>query len=111
MTFQWVGVDAVHDGQPATSLIDYDEFCGTVSDDAAAAVADSTISVRTLGEGLEQRTRGERDFTLVDVREPNEAAINRIPGAVLIPKGEFLSGRAFDQLEVSRPLEIGRAHV
>ncbi|HLR95944.1 MAG TPA: adenylyltransferase/sulfurtransferase MoeZ [Jiangellaceae bacterium] len=106
MSFQEVRVAPDPGGQPVTALIDYDEFCGTVSDDAAAAVADSTISVRTLGEWLEQRTRGERDFTLVDVREPNEAAINHIPGAVLIPKGEFLSGRAFDQLEVSHQLVL-----
>ena len=37
-------------------------------------------------------------FTLVDVREPNEFEINQIPGAVLIPKGEFLNGHAFEQL-------------
>ena len=31
---------------------------------------------------------------LVDVREPNEFEINQIPGAVLIPKGDFLNGTA-----------------
>ena len=41
---------------------------------------------------LKERDNGERDFVLVDVREPNEYEINRIPGAVLIPKGEFLNG-------------------
>ena len=30
---------------------------------------------------------------LIDVREPNEWEIVNIPGAVLIPKGEFLNGR------------------
>ena len=47
---------------------------------------------------LEEREAGERDFVLVDVREPNEAEINHIPGAVLIPKGEFLNGNALSQL-------------
>ena len=37
-------------------------------------------------------------IVLVDVREPNEYEINRIPGSVLIPKGEFLNGHALGEL-------------
>ncbi|MDP9395327.1 MAG: adenylyltransferase/sulfurtransferase MoeZ [Actinomycetota bacterium] len=81
-----------------TELIDYEAFCGGVSDEAADAARDSTISVRQLAEMLGRRERGEDDFVLVDVREPNEYEINRIPGAVLIPKGEFLNGSALAQL-------------
>ena len=81
-----------------TGLIDYDAFCGAVSDEAAEAAAGSTISVKQLEQMLGERDAGERDFVLVDVREPNEAEINRIPGAVLIPKGEFLNGNALGQL-------------
>ena len=62
----------------------------------------STISVRTLADWLDARSRGERDFVLVDVREPNEYEINRIPGAVLIPKGEFLTGDALEKLPSDR---------
>ena len=47
---------------------------------------------------LKERDDGERDFVLVDVREPNEYEINQIPGAVLIPKGEFLNGNALGEL-------------
>ena len=81
-----------------TGLIDYDAFCGAVSDEAAEAAAGSTISVKQLEQMLGEREAGERDFVLVDVREPNEAEINRIPGAVLIPQGEFLNGNALGQL-------------
>jgi adenylyltransferase/sulfurtransferase len=81
-----------------TELIDYDYFCGTITQEAADAAKDSTISVKDLALMLEQRERGERDFLLVDVREPNEWDIVSIPGAVLIPKGEFLSGEALQQL-------------
>ncbi|HXH80490.1 adenylyltransferase/sulfurtransferase MoeZ [Nocardioides sp.] len=81
-----------------TELIDYDAFCGAVSDEAAEAAVGSTISVTTLEHMLKERENGERDFVLVDVREPNEAEINHIPGAVLIPKGEFLNGNALSQL-------------
>jgi sulfur-carrier protein adenylyltransferase/sulfurtransferase len=81
-----------------TELIDYDTFCGAISDEAADAVADSTISVLQLEEWLKERSEGSRDFVLVDVREPNEREINEIPGSVLIPKGDFLTGEALQQL-------------
>ncbi len=68
-----------------TELIDYDAFCGTVSDAGAAAAADSTITAPELKAMFD---RGE-DFLLVDVREPAEYDIVRIPGSVLIPKGEL----------------------
>ena len=51
-----------------------------------------------MDDHVDERERGERDFVLVDVREPNEYEINRIPGSVLIPKGEFLSGAALSDL-------------
>ena len=81
-----------------TGLIDYDAFCGAVSDEAAEAAVGSTISVVQLEHMLKERDNGTRDFVLVDVREPNEAEINHIPGAVLIPRGEFLNGNALAQL-------------
>jgi sulfur-carrier protein adenylyltransferase/sulfurtransferase len=85
-----------------TDLIDYDAFCGAVSDEAAEAAAGSTISVTQLEQMLKEREAGERDFVLVDVREPNEHEINRIPGSVLIPKGEFLNGNALGQLPADK---------
>lgn len=81
-----------------TDLIDYDTFCGAISDEAAEAAVDATISVSTLEQWLKERDNGDRDFVLVDVREPNEYEINKIPGSVLIPKGEFLNGNALGQL-------------
>ncbi|MFY9915270.1 MAG: adenylyltransferase/sulfurtransferase MoeZ [Nocardioidaceae bacterium] len=81
-----------------TELIDYEAFCGAISDEAADAAAGSTISVVTLEHWLKERDNGERDFVLVDVREPNEYEINKIPGSVLIPKGDFLNGKALGEL-------------
>jgi adenylyltransferase/sulfurtransferase len=81
-----------------TDLIDYDTFCGAISEEAADAAVDATISVATLEQWLKERDNGDRDFVLVDVREPNEYEINKIPGSVLIPKGEFLNGNALGQL-------------
>jgi len=81
-----------------TELIDYDAFCGTISDAAAEAARDSTISVHDLKQMLDERARGERDFVLIDVREPIEWEIATIEGAELIPKGEFLDGSALEKL-------------
>jgi adenylyltransferase/sulfurtransferase len=77
-----------------TELIDYEEFCGVVSEDAQQAAAGSTISARELKA---MQDNGDNIF-LVDVREPNEYEIVSIPGATLIPKGEFLSGAALERL-------------
>ncbi len=81
-----------------TGLIDYDTFCGAVSEEATDAAVDATISVQELEHMLKERQEGGHDFVLVDVREPNEYEINKIPGSVLIPKGEFLNGEALEQL-------------
>ena len=81
-----------------TELIDYDAFCGTVSEEAQQAAAGSTITARQLKEMLDS----DENIFLVDVREPNEYEIVSIPGAVLIPKGEFLSGAALEHLPQDR---------
>jgi len=63
-------------------LIDYEQFCGLPSAEQAASLAEGwEIDVRELSA---KRERGE-DFTLVDVREPHEWEIARIPGAILMP--------------------------
>jgi molybdopterin/thiamine biosynthesis adenylyltransferase/rhodanese-related sulfurtransferase len=77
-----------------TELIDYETFCGVVSDEAVLAAQGSTIVPRELKEWID---RGENIF-LVDVREPAEFEIVSIPGAVLIPKGEFLNGSALERM-------------
>jgi adenylyltransferase/sulfurtransferase len=46
------------------------------------------------------------DFLLVDVREQNEYEIVAIPGSVLIPKGDIVSGAALAQLPQDRPIVL-----
>ncbi len=98
MSFRTLKIRKDPNGVLPTELIDYDAFCGAISDEAADAAKDSTISVHQLKAMLEARDRGEQNFVLVDVREPNEWDISRIPGAELIPKGEFLMGDALSKL-------------
>jgi molybdopterin/thiamine biosynthesis adenylyltransferase/rhodanese-related sulfurtransferase len=77
-----------------TGLIDYDAFCGAISEDAAAAATGSTISATELKEMLDRKD----NIFLIDVREPNEYEIVSIPGATLIPKDQFLTGSALEKL-------------
>ncbi|WP_030507424.1 adenylyltransferase/sulfurtransferase MoeZ [Microbispora rosea] len=85
-----------------TELIDYEAFCGTLSDEAQQAAAGSTI---TAAELEAMRERGE-DIMIIDVREPNEYEIVNIPGAVLIPKGEFLNGSALETLPQDKKIVL-----
>jgi len=94
------------DTPTVTELIDYEAFCGTISDEAAEAARDSTITALQLKDMLDAREAGEEDFILIDVREPNEFEIVSIPGAVLIPKGEFLDGSALEKLPSDRRIVL-----
>jgi adenylyltransferase/sulfurtransferase len=106
MSYRTVKIRKDPNGEPITELIDYDYFCGTVSEEATEAVKDSTISVKQLKDMLDARERGETDFELIDVREPNEWDIVHIDGATLIPKGEFLNGNALAGLPTDKPIVL-----
>jgi adenylyltransferase/sulfurtransferase len=70
-----------------TKLIDYDQFCGV----APAAPEPVTVNNATELTSLELKNRLDRGdkLTIVDVREPNELQINRIPGSLHIPLGDI----------------------
>ena len=94
------------DNPTVTELIDYEAFCGTISEEAAEAARDSTISVVQLKQMLDARAVGETDFVLIDVREPNEYEIVSIDGSVLIPKGKFLDGSALELLPSDKQIVL-----
>ncbi|MDD2818093.1 MAG: adenylyltransferase/sulfurtransferase MoeZ [Candidatus Nanopelagicales bacterium] len=94
------------DNPTVTELIDYEAFCGAISDEAAEAAMDSTISVKDLKGMLDARERGEADFVLIDVREPGEYEIVSIPGSILIPKGAFLDGSALSELPTDKQIVL-----
>jgi len=81
-----------------TELIDYDEFCGVVSEDAAEAATGSTITPRELRELLDSG----RKLALIDVREPAEWDIVHIDGAQLIPQSSINSGEGLAKLPHDR---------
>jgi sulfur-carrier protein adenylyltransferase/sulfurtransferase len=65
-------------------LIDYEEFCGVRQAAAADAAAQSAVPEISPVQLAARIARGD-DFDLIDVREPHEWDIARIPGARLIP--------------------------
>jgi molybdopterin/thiamine biosynthesis adenylyltransferase/rhodanese-related sulfurtransferase len=85
-----------------TDLIDYEAFCGVVSEEAQAAAIGSTISPKQLKQWQDE----DEEIFLVDVREPGEYEIVNIPGAVLIPKGEFLMGNALEQMPQDKKIVL-----
>jgi rhodanese-related sulfurtransferase len=72
-------------------------------DSAAGAGAGVEVSTDELAGLLTARDRGDVDFVLLDVREPDEHAAARIPGGLLVPLARLRSG--------PRPAEPGRAVV
>jgi adenylyltransferase/sulfurtransferase len=85
-----------------TGLIDYDDFCGAVSDEAQAAAVGSTITASELKDWQDSG----KPIELIDVREPAEWEIVRVPGARLVPKGEFLNGNALADLSQDKQIVL-----
>ena len=85
-------------------LIDYQEFCGVggTAPGQEEAGAVESISVSELKALLDS---GADDVLLLDVRNPQEAEIATIPGAVLVPLDQIESGSATEQV---RQLAAGK---
>ena len=71
-------------------LIDYEQFCGIPQ--AKAAESKMNLPEMTVTQLKQLIDSGAEDFVLLDVRNPNEYQIARIPGSVLIPLGDIESG-------------------
>jgi adenylyltransferase/sulfurtransferase len=72
-----------------TRLVDYEQFCGL----SPEPVGSNGVATLTPLELAARLGRGE-DFDLLDVREPHEWEIGRIPGARLIPLGSLADALA-----------------
>jgi adenylyltransferase/sulfurtransferase len=70
-------------------LIDYEEFCGLrpAPEQTTTTTEGGRMEEITATELKERIDRGD-DLQIIDVREPNEYDIARIPGATLIPLGQ-----------------------
>ena len=81
-------------------LPDYEAFCGVLSDAAQEASAGSTITV----QDLKSKIDAKENYYLIDVREPSEYEIVKIPTAHLIPKQGFIDGSVLATLPQDRPI-------
>jgi adenylyltransferase/sulfurtransferase len=79
-------------------LIDYEQFCGVSHQ--PAAVGEHDITPAELKHWLD----GGGTPLLLDVREPQEYSINRIPGAMLIPMSDL--PRRVPDLDAARPTVV-----
>jgi len=70
-----------------TQLIDYEQFCGVRPAEETPVSTSSPATDITSVELKQRLDRGDK-LKIVDVREPNEYQINRIPGSELIPLGD-----------------------
>jgi molybdopterin/thiamine biosynthesis adenylyltransferase/rhodanese-related sulfurtransferase len=98
MTYRTITIRKDPETPKITELIDYESFCGVVSDAAADAAQDSTVTPLELRELLDSGT----NLALIDVREPVEWEINHITGAELIPKSAIESGEGLSRLPHDR---------
>jgi len=64
-------------------LIDYQQFCGVGHDEEITTTADIVV------EELKAKLDRNDEILILDVREPQEYQINRIPGSILIPLGDL----------------------
>jgi molybdopterin/thiamine biosynthesis adenylyltransferase/rhodanese-related sulfurtransferase len=83
-------------------LPDYEAFCGTLSDAAQEASTGSTITVQELKAKIDSN----EDIYLIDVREPSEYEIVKIPTAHLIPKQGFIDGTVLASLPQNKPIVL-----
>ncbi len=83
-----------------TKLIDYEAFCGLKRGEGEKTVTIPEMTVHELKAKLDQKDH----FILLDVREPFEYQIAKIPGSKLIPLGELPNRLA--ELDPNKAKEI-----
>jgi sulfur-carrier protein adenylyltransferase/sulfurtransferase len=82
-------------------LIDYEQFCGIPQAKAAEAEQQSMLAEMTVTELKQLIDSGTDDFVLIDVRNPNEYDIAKIPGSVLIPLPDIEQGKGIDRVKAA----------
>ncbi len=91
-----------------TQLIDYQQFCGIQDPDSDELAVGGPTRMLTKNEitveELKQRLDGKKDFTLLDVRNPDEFAICRITEPILIPLHEL--SQRYTELSRRKPMVV-----
>jgi sulfur-carrier protein adenylyltransferase/sulfurtransferase len=86
-----------------TKLIDYEQFCGVRPEPQATQPTGAAVNEWEITPvELKKRLDAGEDLLILDVREPNEYQINRIPGSTLIPLGEL--PRRYQELDRNKEI-------
>ncbi|MEM9217443.1 MAG: molybdopterin-synthase adenylyltransferase MoeB [Cyanobacteria bacterium P01_F01_bin.150] len=80
-------------------LIDYDQFCGIPQAKEMEAKEQAASAEMTVQELKELLDSDANDYVLLDVRNPHEAEIAKIPGAVLVPLSDIENGNGVEQVK------------
>jgi sulfur-carrier protein adenylyltransferase/sulfurtransferase len=73
-------------------LVDYEQFCGIPQAKALETQQHMEIQEMTVQELKQLLDSGADDFVLLDVRNPHEYEIAKIPGSVLVPLPDIENG-------------------
>ncbi|GAB4302114.1 MAG: molybdopterin-synthase adenylyltransferase MoeB [Geminocystis sp.] len=79
-------------------LVDYEEFCGIPQAQAESEKAQEELPEITVQELKFLLESHPHDYVLIDVRNPNEHEIARIPGSVLVPLSDIESGEGVQKI-------------
>jgi adenylyltransferase/sulfurtransferase len=82
-------------------LIDYEQFCGIPQAKAQEAQQQMAIPEMTVQELQQLLDSGAKDFVLLDVRNPNEYEIAKIPGSILVPLPDIEQGPGVEKVKAS----------
>lgn len=80
-------------------LIDYEYFCGITQAREQEAKRQMEMQEMTVQELKQLLDSGDKDFVLIDVRNPNEYEIAQIPGAVLVPLPDIEKGTGVEKVK------------
>lgn len=81
-----------------TSLIDYEEFCGLTPAETLSPIEEITALE------LKQLYEVNPDVQIIDIREPHELAIGKLPNTKAIPLGQMV--RRMNELNPSRDVVV-----
>jgi sulfur-carrier protein adenylyltransferase/sulfurtransferase len=95
------------DNPTVRELIDYDQFCGIAPPASPQAAAPMPADFETTVLDLKRAMDSGKAPFILDVREPQEFQICRIPGSVLVPLGQ-VGARAEEIAEAAegRPIVV-----
>lgn len=80
-------------------LIDYQQFCGVTQAKAEEEERQKEMSEMTVQELKQLFDSGVQDYVLLDVRNPNEYEIAKLPGSVLVPLSDIENGKGVEKVK------------